>query len=561
MAEDTKVNEHIDLTESKNYEKGHSVQSSISSSASALLRKGKQSNAFESYEASAREDKKRLSNMLEQFSSTSIDEFEDADEFIANRSDQNSTPDNKTVPQIFHPNQDLHLSNKSLDSFEFEKPPQNLLQITPTSALSGGSNNRVSMISDYAPSIHEVNEVAYVVQDRSTSPVEFINEDENALEHGDVLLSKNPSVLRKIVSSNSSSKKSDSENHIKNKESVTSDSSHTTGTASASGSSKYPLSVYSAKIAEVQNNTILESTELEDNKSTNLSVSDQTYARTSQSFNHNLRSSSAASSIEIDIGTLKTKKENLVLPQSADRSRSTEITPSIPSRSPNRPKSHYLGAPSERIVKLSERPKSVEIQAIDDLMSELDEEISKSPLIDGDEVQIEAVDELSEKHQLVSHLKKNSFTSQSPRPLPPPPVPTHKLTPNESSHSNHEILADDGFVTEDESAELQTESHKKDKRKHTSRSRKKSINESRKSANFKKGHFSQDTLMQMLQVTEGTIIGQEFQDLGLEQSEKQLLERLVDSLSRLTADMIIDSERHDESVRRLNKAIKALEGF
>ncbi|GMM33462.1 Nba1 protein [Saccharomycopsis crataegensis] len=65
----------------------------------------------------------------------------------------------------------------------------------------------------------------------------------------------------------------------------------------------------------------------------------------------------------------------------------------------------------------------------------------------------------------------------------------------------------------------------------------------------------------MLEATEGTVIGSEFRDLALPSQEKRLLERIVDSLSRLTADMISDPERYDEGIRRLSKALKALEGF
>ena len=35
----------------------------------------------------------------------------------------------------------------------------------------------------------------------------------------------------------------------------------------------------------------------------------------------------------------------------------------------------------------------------------------------------------------------------------------------------------------------------------------------------------------------------------------------MDSLSRLAADMVIDPERYDEGLKRLDKATKALEGF
>ncbi|CEP61231.1 Nba1p LALA0_S02e09692g [Lachancea lanzarotensis] len=73
--------------------------------------------------------------------------------------------------------------------------------------------------------------------------------------------------------------------------------------------------------------------------------------------------------------------------------------------------------------------------------------------------------------------------------------------------------------------------------------------------------FDIDTIAQMLDVTKGTMIGSEFADLGMQTEEKRALERLVDSLSRLTADMVIDPRRFREGMKRLDKATRALEGF
>lgn len=73
--------------------------------------------------------------------------------------------------------------------------------------------------------------------------------------------------------------------------------------------------------------------------------------------------------------------------------------------------------------------------------------------------------------------------------------------------------------------------------------------------------FDTNTLSQLLMITKGTLVGSEFANLGMQGDEKRALERLVDSLSRLTADMILDPDRYDEGIRRLNNAIKALDGF
>lgn len=81
------------------------------------------------------------------------------------------------------------------------------------------------------------------------------------------------------------------------------------------------------------------------------------------------------------------------------------------------------------------------------------------------------------------------------------------------------------------------------------------------STNVNKQQFNVHTLSQLLSITNGTLIGSEFQDLPIPLEEKRALERLVDSLSRLTADMVLDPERYGEGLQRLKRAIRALEGF
>lgn len=73
--------------------------------------------------------------------------------------------------------------------------------------------------------------------------------------------------------------------------------------------------------------------------------------------------------------------------------------------------------------------------------------------------------------------------------------------------------------------------------------------------------FDIDTISQLLNVTKGTLIGSEFSNLGMKIEEKRALEKLVDSLSRLTADMVLDPEKFHEGLRRLERATKALDGF
>lgn len=73
--------------------------------------------------------------------------------------------------------------------------------------------------------------------------------------------------------------------------------------------------------------------------------------------------------------------------------------------------------------------------------------------------------------------------------------------------------------------------------------------------------FSYHTLINLLESMNGTVIGEEFNQLNLPVKEKQLLEKIIDSLSRLTSDMVIDQHRYEIGLLRLEKALRALEGF
>lgn len=73
--------------------------------------------------------------------------------------------------------------------------------------------------------------------------------------------------------------------------------------------------------------------------------------------------------------------------------------------------------------------------------------------------------------------------------------------------------------------------------------------------------FSYSTLINLLESINGTIVGEEFNQLNLPVKEKQLIEKIVDSLSRLTSDMVLDRNRYEIGLQRLEKAHRVLEGF
>ncbi|KAG7911716.1 hypothetical protein KL925_001813 [Ogataea polymorpha] len=73
--------------------------------------------------------------------------------------------------------------------------------------------------------------------------------------------------------------------------------------------------------------------------------------------------------------------------------------------------------------------------------------------------------------------------------------------------------------------------------------------------------FSYDTLARLLNATDGIVIGQEFADLDIPADEKYLIEQVVDSLSRLTANMMLNPNHYQQGCERLERVLGALEGF
>lgn len=73
--------------------------------------------------------------------------------------------------------------------------------------------------------------------------------------------------------------------------------------------------------------------------------------------------------------------------------------------------------------------------------------------------------------------------------------------------------------------------------------------------------FSYHTIISLLESTNGTVIGEEFDQLNLPIKEKQLIEKIINSLSKLSLDMIIDESRYEIGISRLENALRALEGF
>lgn len=608
-------------------------------------------------------DSSEITEGLVTSTSTNEDDYDDADEFIANRSqsdqslpraDRPQEEDAIHVPKIENPTVITTNTDDDVDSsipkgskehtpeeshltvtppqsvqqlhtpeqaFEFESPMSHQPFQAPTSANSGSSSsggNRRSIFSDYAPSIHEVHQldqVAYVVDSNEVSEAQD-GQFEGDAKESHPFISRKPSVVRitkrpainiegeekgatGVVPNENKSNEIVSQERFKisTPSAFQSEPGHQKTKSLGSNLSSNTVTSSSSKNQSTSGKDLLQ----EDNEShaAHSSISQEKSASSTSSKLKTVRltrnqSLKSTDSFSFDEGEqLITRHTNSTAGKIPDLAKevSYEDLP-IPSRSPNRPISgiNFTDDPLSdnnkiELLKIGGHTKSTSLDmgslkptvAIDELIHSIDDEITSNQ--GGDDVDDNTKEgtiseEQEQEHSIAEaineqigpvpiHQRNASGQSVNPRPLPPPPVPQHTIIPSGSSRGVQEdVENDDGFVTEEE--EEEEANKEKDTSREKAAPKRKSRHSKRKSlpsSNFNKGQFDHDTLVQLLQITNGTIIGQEFQSLGLQTAEKQLLERLVDSLSRLTADMIVDQDRHDESVKRLSKAIKALEGF
>ncbi|GCE97216.1 hypothetical protein ZYGM_004531 [Zygosaccharomyces mellis] len=259
------------------------------------------------------------------------------------------------------------------------------------------------------------------------------------------------------------------------------------------------------------------------------------------------------------------------------RSETTDYNPAIPPRSRNRPLSKYLLQEDGEVVQLEgeERDsshsnlKAPELSTRRSSVTNASETYYSVSSSDAKNNRVD-IDLTNEDDENEGSDTVNAYLSR-PLPTVPQQAEVHrdstikreqgrepevvttlasssvKNQDDEDSDDQYEYIDESGRVIED-SAPQSSPSNRR-----TKSIKKKKQQELRQ--------FDVDTLSQLLNVTKGTLIGAEFANLGMKIEEKRALERLVDSLSRLTADMVLDPDRYEEGLKRLNKATKALEGF
>lgn len=283
---------------------------------------------------------------------------------------------------------------------------------------------------------------------------------------------------------------------------------------------------------------------------------------------------------------LSTTMANNQSGEKPSRSDSSSFNPTIPPRNKNRPRSRLFIRDTLDDIEQQLREQMQDQQMQDPPMEQEPVETAtrtSSTTNHSDAYYSATSYQASDKdiHDNVREQENPKDDEYLERPLPNLPGSLRRdstiripATNSETIGKNGPLIIDDEDQYEDlDETEQQISDLPLDQTpvQHTKQSvrRKESSNEKasrKKNAGKKKKRqelrsFDVDTLSQLLNFTKGTLIGSEFANLGMKIEEKRALERLVDSLSRLTADMVLDPDRYEEGLRRLDKATKALEGF
>ncbi|CAI5004461.1 CFC_HP_G0005090.mRNA.1.CDS.1 [Saccharomyces cerevisiae] len=456
------------------------------------------------------------------------------------------------------------ITEEKADQSDVFKPPSRLLRSPAGDVSLPPGDNRSSMISNYSGIIQEGVEVSYVVKNRQQTQERRTSKDSNSLYSLKEPVSKNelPSLpmlpseatLTKHLSDNQSTKSNTNADEIvikpvTNAKPVGRFNSNTSKKVEGRGSLKLlssPLRQEKVMRSSIgSGNLASESGSSTYNTKFHQSIQEQLEEEEEGNVSDKL---SIVSSVIPELYTTTNEAPKAINPI---RSETNDYNPTIPPRSKDRPRSTLF------------------IEEGDGEGDLLTEEILPTPVQPGGHYKN------SSQISTVSEQKSESYYSAATS-MPPEeetyltrPLPS---TPNEDSRVTSNLKRDDTLqAIHDRANHTSTSTNKQDddmyediieetpKKTKLKKDTKKKLNKKKSVKELRS--FDIDTLNQLLSVTKGTLIGSEFAQLGMKIEEKHALERLVDSLSRLTADMVLDPDRYEEGLKRLDKATKALEGF
>ncbi|CCF57107.1 hypothetical protein KAFR_0C01120 [Kazachstania africana CBS 2517] len=420
-------------------------------------------------------------------------------------------------------------------------------------------NNRSSMISTYSGVVQEGIEVSYVVKKAIVS---------SPLKNEAQLKPKLPDLpseetLRKTSLANRSISHSNSTgnlivNNLPDGKPVERSSSTRHGTlrllTSPKRKAKYD-SISSGNMASESGSSYYQVTRDEDPADNRVSAIQFKYNATESihnlgEVNESAENESIVSSIVPSLTIKDHRDETEITPL---RTELNSFNPTVPPRNKNRPASRIFSQGSLSDEEEKDTPELILVGSDDDDHKEHniveDLKMYGNAKIRNPSIISEASNTKSEAYySAASNFLAGDDSSYISRPLPGLPNREDTLRRSEfKSQDNTTEYEDIGSI--DTKGKQEEKPTKGKKRNNNSKNTRISDN------------FDIDTLNQLLTLTRGTLVGSEFANLGMKLEEKRLLERLVDSLSRLTADMILDPERYEEGLRRLEKAAKALDGF
>ncbi|EGW32050.1 uncharacterized protein SPAPADRAFT_61144 [Spathaspora passalidarum NRRL Y-27907] len=238
----------------------------------------------------------------------------------------------------------------------------------------------------------------------------------------------------------------------------------------------------------------------------------------------------------------------------------TSVKEAIPARSPRRPLSvppdsmpldlsHSLPGPKRHSMVTDMKRRSIQINdGLEKLMHDAHSITSEEPEALAIKPTISA--------QTEPIPPKSDLTITKTRETSLPPRPTLDNIRRARDFSNSlQKQSESENAESDEYYDIEPEIQTKAKPVH------KAITHKKKKKKNKQLPFSYTTLVNLLQSMNGTVIGEEFNQLHIPAQEKQLISQIIDSLSKLTSDMILDETRYEIGIKRLQLALNVLEGF
>ncbi|CCE61172.1 hypothetical protein TPHA_0A00870 [Tetrapisispora phaffii CBS 4417] len=457
---------------------------------------------------------KRLSAML--------DSLEDDDAVTFTTSNANKAPSkaiesSESSDLIQHvklatSTENSNSSNSSGNSYDNTQTSNTVNSLSPaTIGTSNAQNNRNSLISNYSGVIDERTEISFIVQNEA-------NEQENNLDniHSKHLISAKNSIKR-----NTSLRLTQIQGHKKDMSSIASGNM-----ASESGSSAY----YNIeKEHEVEIEKPLNKTELSDN-SVNIEVPRRNKNRPMSRIllEHNLEEIENQLKNELDDMTKIDSPSNLHVPIIPESKNSSTVDV------------FYSATSLTNHNKHDDLPNSI----IDE--SYLERPLPKSPYANN--FQASSTERLHSETPELSHDITITRADNN----------TDNYVDQNDNDDDYEDIVDEAYP-DDKNIQSTPQSKIIGNQDSTNTSSKNSFGNNVKEPSV--SGFNIKTLQLLVDASKQNCLGNEFMDLGMKEQEKQSLQHLIDALSRLTADMVLDPTKYEQGLERLKKATRSLEGF